>query len=236
MKLTLNALSHFGIQTQEGSLGHCTDILFDDRDWVVRYLVLDTQRWNPLSKKVLVSPISIDAVDADREEVHVGLSREQIKNSPELDEHQPVSREYEQNFFRYYGYAFYWMGEGLWGTYPHPAPLVNEEAEDSPSISSSEGHLRSFEEVKGYRVDVKDGQLGVVDKAIFDTENWKISAWVLDSRSILPGGHKYMVRPDQVDHISWVERSMHINLTKDALSERPEFDAALMEKEVDLIL
>jgi hypothetical protein len=40
--------------------------------------------------------------------VHVVLSRETIKNSPEFDPTVPVNREYEARLYDYYGRPVYW--------------------------------------------------------------------------------------------------------------------------------
>ena len=59
----------------------------------MRYLVIDTSNWLPASKKVLVAPDWVQQVDCRRNKVSMGLSSEQIKNSPEFDPTQPVEPE-----------------------------------------------------------------------------------------------------------------------------------------------
>ncbi|HXI69059.1 MAG TPA: nucleotide exchange factor GrpE [Verrucomicrobiae bacterium] len=38
-----------------------------------------------------------------------------IEDSPSIEWHKPVSRQYEEAYHRYYGWPFYWLGDGLWG-------------------------------------------------------------------------------------------------------------------------
>jgi hypothetical protein len=55
------------------------DLYFDESDWDVRYLVVNTRRWIP-GGKYLVSPI---AIDRTREgDMRVDLTREQIAACP----------------------------------------------------------------------------------------------------------------------------------------------------------
>ena len=69
---------------QDGEIGRCGDFLFDDRDWAVRYIVVSTNKWLP-GRKVLISPISIGEADGTTRTQNVGLTKNQIKESPPLD-------------------------------------------------------------------------------------------------------------------------------------------------------
>jgi len=43
------------------------------------------------------------------------LTKKQVENSPNIDTHQPVSRQHEAAYLGYYGYPYYWDGPNLWG-------------------------------------------------------------------------------------------------------------------------
>ena len=45
----------------------------------------------------------------------MNLTRKQIEDSPSIESHKPVSRQYEEEYYRYYGWPYYWQGSGLWG-------------------------------------------------------------------------------------------------------------------------
>ena len=75
------------IVARDGAIGFIVDVYFDDRNWKVRYLVLDTGRPMP-RRQVLVSPSY--AVPGDDERIHVRLSREEVERCPELEEDKPV--------------------------------------------------------------------------------------------------------------------------------------------------
>ena len=40
----------------------------------------------------------------------VNLTRKQIEDSPPIESHKPVSRQYEEDYYRYYGWPYYWEG------------------------------------------------------------------------------------------------------------------------------
>jgi hypothetical protein len=48
------------------------------------------------------------------------LTKAQVEKSPNIDTDQPVSRQHEIEYYRYYGYPSYWSGPYLWGGYPFP--------------------------------------------------------------------------------------------------------------------
>ena len=95
-------LTHFSIHALDDKVGGIRDILFDDETFTVRYLVADTNTWLSLSRKVVISPISVKQLDEDSESVHINMTVDTLKNSPSIDEHKPVSREYEENLFKYF--------------------------------------------------------------------------------------------------------------------------------------
>lgn len=83
---------------------------------------------------MLISPISLGNVDAEQKQVSVNLTREQIKNSPDIDTHKPISRQHETVLYNYYGYPYYWSGPYLWGAAVYPA----EAAALPPPIPETE--------------------------------------------------------------------------------------------------
>jgi sporulation protein YlmC with PRC-barrel domain len=70
------------IHAEDGEVGSVDDLYFDDEDWDVRYLVVNTRRWIP-GPKYLVSPIAIDRERTlARGDIRVELTREQISRCP----------------------------------------------------------------------------------------------------------------------------------------------------------
>jgi len=101
------AVIGYHIAATDGDIGHVEDFLVDDATWAIRYVVVDTRNWRP-GKRVLVSPEWIERVDWSDAKVHVGVTREQIKQSPEYDPLNPVARDYEARLHDHYGRPRYW--------------------------------------------------------------------------------------------------------------------------------
>jgi hypothetical protein len=54
----------------------------------------------------------------------VSITKEQVKNSPDIGTDKPVSRQHEMCYLGYYGYPSYWGGAGLWGGGVYPGMML----------------------------------------------------------------------------------------------------------------
>ncbi len=103
----VNDVSGHHIQALDGELGHVEDFLIDTESWSVRYLVIDTSNWIG-GKTVVVAPEWVRRVDWKDRLIHIDLTREGIKESPEYDPTVEMTREYEDRLYRYYRRPVYW--------------------------------------------------------------------------------------------------------------------------------
>ncbi len=229
--LTYKQLKEFDIHATDGDIGGCKDVLFDDQDYVVRYLVADTNTWLPLSRKVVISPISVTQLDSAEAKVHVGMTCDELRDSPSIDEHKPVSREYEETLFQYYGYGYYWIGPGAWGDFAHPTELVNPAFAPVPDDNSdkSENHLRACSEVHGYDVATIEDDVGHITDFVIDAKDWSIKLFVLDTNNWLPGGRKLAFTPTDISKLDWSSHKVYVDLTHDDLMNKPEIDVQRMD-------
>lgn len=224
MLRSLNEIIHYQLKGIVDEIGHCKDFLFDDRSWVVRYMVVDTKKWLSGGRKVLISPISLGEPDWQNQQFPVLLSRESIEKSPLLEEHKPVSQHYETAYFNYYGYGYYWMGSAPWGAYINPGPLIDAEPLKNETDSPLERNLRSTNEVIGYDIQATDGAIGHVENFILDDDQWTIAYIVVATRNWLPGGRKVLIAPSWLESVSWVDRSVTVKLTAQKIKDSPEYN------------
>src|SRR5579862_6064857 len=87
----------------DGEIGHVKDFYFDDQNWTIRYLVADTGSWLS-GRQVLISPHALGRLDQGEKILRVNLTRKQIEDSPSIASHKPVSRQYEEEYYQYYGW------------------------------------------------------------------------------------------------------------------------------------
>lgn len=100
-------VSSYRIAATDGQIGYVEDFIAEDSSWVIRYLKIDTRIWLP-GKKVLVSPQWISLIDWAQGKVHVNLSREGVRQSPEYDKSKLISRDYETQLYKHYRQSNYW--------------------------------------------------------------------------------------------------------------------------------
>ena len=96
---SLKEIIGYELGVEDGSIGRCHDFLFDDRDWVIRYVVVDTRNWLP-GRHVLVAPMWFTEIVWSDRKIHTDLTAEQVEESPEYDPRAPVNREYEKRLLR----------------------------------------------------------------------------------------------------------------------------------------
>lgn len=133
--------------------GELADLLFDDHDWQVRYLVIDDHGPMP-RRQVLVLPQQVQALAPALE---LRLSREELKQCPELDEHPPVYLQYDMR-----------------------GPMRAQRRPADP-------HLRSAEIVLGFAARARGEHAGRLRDLELDAARWTIEALIIDTGVWLPG-------------------------------------------------
>jgi hypothetical protein len=222
----MNEIIGYKIEAKDGELGRAKDFLFDDRSWAVRYLVVDTGEWL-LDRQVLISPQAMKGPDWARGTIPVALTKTQVENSPGIESDLPVSRQHEQQLAEYYSWQPYWqfglpLGSPI-SMMPVPAAISVEESgkKDVPG----DPDLRSVKAVAGYHIHASDGEIGHVAEFVVDTEDWIIRYLVVDTRNWLPG-KKVLVSPAWVKRVSWDEKSLHVEMTRQQIRGSVAFDSS----------
>src|SRR5437016_3655402 len=95
MLRSINQLHSFALIGAEGKLGYADEVFFDDETWRERYLVADTGDWL-LGRKTLIAMPSLGAIDWEAREIEVSLTTKQIESCPPLEEHCPISRQWQR--------------------------------------------------------------------------------------------------------------------------------------------
>jgi len=211
---------------RDGDIGHIKDFYFDDQSWAIRYLVVDTGSWLP-GRQVLLSPYSLGSIEQTGKILRVNLTRKQIENSPSIDSHKPVSRQYEEDYYRYFGWPYYWQGDALWGLSGvpilelPPKPLPGEPVPvNDPASEPADAHLRSTQAVSGYHLQASDGIMGHVCDFMMDAQSWGIPQVVVKTGHRF-SGKEVLLQTSKVDHISYEESKVVANLTMEAVEQSP---------------
>ena len=238
MLFSVNDTLGHQIGAVDGDIGSLSDVLFDDASSKVRYLVVDTGSWL-VGRSVLLGLAAVGQLEPDQKRISSGLSRQQVKDSPDVETHQPVSRQQEEALHRHYGWSPYWEGAAtgyglapLWGVIP-PQPQPGPTYDDTVTrdIAAAEErqddrHLRSAREVIGYYIEASDGDIGHVEDLLIDDVDWAIRLIVVDTRNWLPG-RKVLVAPDWLVRVDWPAQRIELDLPRDRIKSSPEYDPSI---------
>jgi hypothetical protein len=212
------------LAASDGDIGHVEDFYFDDKTWVVRYLVANTGTWLS-GRQVLLSPHAFSHWDRDQKSLLVNLTRKQIEKSPSIELHRPVSRQYEEEYYRYYGWPTYWDGSGIWGggEYPVVLPPTKEEIVARQHHRRDDKHLQSTHAATGYHIQAADGPIGHVTSFMVDDKSWAIRELVVESGHWY-SGKEILISPSKIERISYEESKVFVNLTKADIQHTTEND------------
>jgi hypothetical protein len=211
----------------DGDIGRVKDFYFDDKTWVVRYAVADTGSWLT-GRSVLLSPHAFGKLDQYEKILHIKLSRQQIADSPSIESHKPVSRQFEAEYYRYYGWPAYWDGGGMWGFggYPIvPAPTLDELSSSLHHQHRDDKHLRSTHAVTGYQIQTADGVLGHVTGFLADQRSWAIREIAVETGHWY-AGKEIVIPTAKVERISYEDSTVFVSLTKSDLQHTADHGLA----------
>ena len=216
----------------DGEIGQVKDVYFDDHSRAVRYVIADTGTWLT-SRQVLLSPRTFGGFHQDAKTLSVNLTRKQIEDSPPIEWHKPVSRQYEEEYHRHYGWPYYWEGDGLWGGMrgfpvlesPPKFLPAGPPAAFGPKAERADAHLHSTLAVCGYHLQATDGITGHVCDFLMDDKSWAIQ------QLIVKVGHRFtgkevQVPMSQVEQISYKDSTVFVKLTQEAVEKSPEYAPA----------
>jgi uncharacterized protein YrrD len=250
MLISAKTLSGYNIQASDGEIGYVDELYFDTDSWLLRYFVVNVGNWL-LKQHVLLAPEAVEQIDTEREQVLVNLTREEVKNSPDIETQKTISREKELALHEYYNWQPYWkadlVGTAALGTYPAvptvPAapipPRIREDAaavqrarEDNPGSNN----LESTAEVAGYTIKASDGDIGRVDDFIVDAATWTIRYLVIDTGGWLPG-RKVLISPGWVKSVHWPDGEVYVAMTQESIRNSPDYEpAALVNRDYEAAL
>ncbi len=218
MLRSLKDFQRYRIHATDGDIGAVYEFYFDDMQWGIRYLVVDTGAWFT-RRHVLISPVAIQNADWPGLTLTLNLTKAQIKGAPKVDEYKPFSRQQELNYVKYYGWPTYWSA-----AIPTTTPKLGElQAVASPDEPKGVPHLRRTREVIGYTIHAMDGDIGEVEDFIVDDDPWEIRYMVVSTRHWLPG-KKVLVAPQWITEVNESESKVHVGLTREEVKNSPEFD------------
>jgi len=225
-------LKGYKLDSLDGEFGTVREFYFDDHHWTIRYLVANTGSWLT-GRQVLISPYALVAASKAEEHIAIDLTKKQIEDSPSLNSDKPVSRQFEESYYGYYGWPMYWGGPYMWGQYPYPYRDREQSKTSKEAEKAWDPRLRSTDSVRGHSIQALDGEIGHVEDFIIDDETWAIRYLIVDTRNWWPG-KKVLVSPQWIDRLSWNESKVFVGLSRETIKKSPEYtEESLLTREYE---
>jgi hypothetical protein len=209
----------------DGAVGTIEQFYFGTRQWTIRYLVVNSgcpqAGW-----RLLISPVAIGDVRPGNREIEIELTRSQVRNSPAVNTHKPLTRRFEARYFDYYGWPAYWeTGSSSGSPRPRRSIFGTRRAGNGATARQGDKDLRATTEIKGLAVEARDGFIGQAVDFIIDSRYWVIRYLDIETRGWWQQKH-VLIHPGWIEDIDWAGGSARVALSCDALRQAPEFDTS----------
>ncbi len=230
-----NAISLRGlvVEATDGDIGTVSDLLFDDHSWTTRWLIVETGSWFS-SRKILLPLSALGKPDEQRRRFTVRITRQQVKDSPDIDTDLPVSRHREAHVYNYYDLNPYWtsgfapMSNAM--ATPFVLPFVRDDVEPRYQNSGTDAvqldgdpHLRSVHAMIGYHIAATDGEIGHVEDFLIDDESWQLCYMTVDTKNWLPG-ERVLLPIRLIQEISWFTKIIKVQISREKVKGSPPYD------------
>jgi len=203
MLRTIEQLVGLEIVGEDGSIGFLEDLFLEPGSWKVRHAVAFAGEW--LSGRWILLPIPLlRSVDPARRVLRVAATRERVAAAPAPETDHAVSCLFEKSLYAHYGCG--------------PCGLPDEAV----GVEAGRSRLLSAEELKGYRVEARDGDVGRLEDYLVAEEAWDIRYLCVATRRWLPG-RKLAAPSAWIRLVNWRHRRIVLRRFRDELRQAPGF-------------
>jgi sporulation protein YlmC with PRC-barrel domain len=134
------------------------------------------------------------------------------------------------------------IGQPAWSYRTLRVPMTTDQVRNSPDVDTDkpvsqqyergycgyrndDPHLRSANAVRHYHIKASDGGIGHVQGLLLDEDTWAIRYLMVETSNWWVG-HTVLISPQWIEGVSWSERTVSVNLSRDAIKNSPPYDPA----------
>lgn len=225
MRLLSSELCGFTVKVEGEASGTVCNIYFDSKEWGVRYL--SVEMGSALDKQtILVTPHAISGVDADKSELDLSISMDQINKSPKPELRRDLALGELVKLHDFYQWPVYWTGMGTGAFFGALFPIDPYRLMYPPEKAGIKEPNATG--IKGYMVKGLKHKIGRVRQLVINVDTWKIEFVIIKARALF--GKKYILNTSWIRNINWYKDEMQISLPRDILKKSPRFRKKLFKK------
>ncbi len=221
MLLKTSELQRHIMEGTDGELGTISDIYFYKGQWLIRYLLLNAS-FETMEHGILISTYDVREIRHDKYVVKVNLDQQQIRNSPETDLSQPISRQHEVELLQYYGWPTDWLQEehDINPVGELSGELQHQQAEEDENTGPE---LQSFNEIFDFfRIQANDAEIGRITDFIVNEETWLIE-YAAAQFAGSPTGY-VLLAVDMIERVDWIEGHFYADASLDTIKGAPPYN------------
>jgi hypothetical protein len=212
----------FHVVGSNGAFGTVQDLLLDDRDWTLRWMVVDTGSWLP-GRKVLVPTRVLKKPDPALNNIFIAMTKEEISLCPDVDTDLPVSSDTEQRLYEFF--ALDLLSSPSDARQTRNASTVDQSggvSEGDYIPSSPDPHLRSLNALLGYQLTASDGDIGHISDFLINDDDWNIRLMVVDTGTWWPGT-RVLIPVKTIKSVDWQTSVMLLSVDQAKVRASPVF-------------
>src|SRR5262245_48487903 len=217
----IRELGAYRLHATDGDIGHLEQFYFDDRDWKIRYFVVDIGTWLH-GKKVLMSPAAILGVNAPTKTINVAFTKQQVQESDDVGMHKPVGLEQPHDYSLYLGWPYY-LGLNAVNDSDSARDLEKGATSEPSFRQAHDEHLRSSKVVSRYHVMAADGEIGQIEDGIVDDQTWTIE-YVVSTVKNWRSSKKVLLPKEWILWVNAAESNVYVSLPRNTIATAPAFD------------
>lgn len=173
--LKAEQLIGYRIRTWDDQYAALRDLVINTQNWSVPYLSVEAEALAP-RRQVLVPSRSLLGLDEALREISVELTGAQLRESPSLDASESVTRDFEEQYERYYGWENQWRSEIDAESVedpPQPVAPPADEAQPQEADADFPGLLR-FTTLINWQGRTSDGVPVQLQNLLLDDSDWSL--------------------------------------------------------------
>jgi hypothetical protein len=220
----------YAIKAKDGEVGSISNLLYQESDWTIRWVVADTGDW--LSGKRVLLPVSaLGALDPEAQQLSVNLTMAQIEGSPDIDGSDPLSQEIDLLTCTHYNLRSA-RADTLRrederkhdSVLPDRGLQIARSASTNPEGGQDGIQARSLSAITGNALEATDGEIGHSEDFLIDPAHWQVRYLVVHTSSWWPG-EKRLISPQSIDWIDWARSIIHLDVTCQKVKDSPPYAA-----------
>jgi sporulation protein YlmC with PRC-barrel domain len=225
----ISELEEYEVKSIDGTIGKLDNFLFDDIEMAIKYLVVNTKMEVP-NNNVLVSISAVEEIEKEKELIRLKLIKSDIKNNPNMNSIEFLSHKKKKDYVKYLkspvnNRQIRTKNGSSKKCGKKSLPIIKTvEIPTTTDEKTLTSELQSTNELIGYDIKVKDGNIGQLEDLMVTPDTWTINYIVVGSNKWF-GDEKVLISPNSIKEINWNNNFIYIDLLSNTIINSPKLDS-----------